>query len=137
MDSWSARIKHLELVQGVVTRMSVNSATMKRYCVVVVAAAIGLFKHLNDPKIILASVVLVLVFWLLDTRYLQHEKWYRELYNNVRLENPETYPDFRLTISEEIRSKNGITCSILSWATLGLYLPLLVLLIGFWVISND
>lgn len=127
------RAKHLELIQGVVSRLAGNSATMKRYCIIVVAAGVAIYKTINEPNTIGALLVLVAVFWLLDARYLQQEKWFRDLYDQVRNEPPEQRPDFRLTPDEAIRNGVSFSDRVFSWSTAGLYVPLAALLGSFWL----
>lgn len=132
MDFTADRIKHLELIQAVVSRLAGDSASMKRYCIVVVAAGAAVYKTFNDTNIIVAVALLVIVFWSLDARYLSTERWYRFLYDEVRKEGSETIPDFRLTISKDIRATGGLWSAMVRWSTLTLYLPLLLLLALLW-----
>lgn len=96
-DYTDVRIKHLEMIQGVIARMSANSGTIKRYAVVITAAAVSLGKFAGSAMILAVAVVVVMVFALLDARYLRLERCYRNLFNAVRSEPPDTRPDFRLT----------------------------------------
>lgn len=131
-DYTSERIKHLELIQAVVTRMAGASASMKRYCIIAAAAGFAIHKSLGNSHAVLAVILLVIVFWLLDARYLQQEKWFRDIYNAVRAEPRNQIPDFRLTPDAPTRSASGITFCIINWSTAGLYLPIVVLLILYW-----
>ena len=132
-DDYTAdRVKHLDLIQGVVSRLSGNSATMKRYCIIMVAAGVALYKTLGDPRTIFALVVLVMVFWLFDAKYLQQENWFRDLYDEVRAELVEERPDFRLTPDRSIKQSTSLWGQVKSWSTSGLYLPLVALLLLFW-----
>lgn len=58
-----AKLKHLELIQGVINRLAGNSFYMKGWAVV------------------LLSALLVLVFWGLDAYFLWQERLYRVLYD--------------------------------------------------------
>lgn len=131
-DYTNERIKHLELIQAVVARMYGASAAMKRYCIIAAAAGFAIHKTLGNSHSVLALIVLVIVFWLLDARYLQQEKWFRDIYDAVRVEPRDQQPDFRLTPDAPVRRAKGITFCIINWSTAGLYLPLVVLLILYW-----
>lgn len=131
-DYTSDRIKHLELIQAVVTRMAGASAGMKRYCIIAAAAGFAIHKSLGNSDAVFAIILLVIVFWLLDARYLQQEKWFRDIYDAVRVEPRDQKPDFRLTPDASTRGASGITFCIINWSTAGLYLPLVVLLISYW-----
>ena len=131
-DHTGDRVRHLEMIQGVVSRLAGNSATMKRYCIVMVAAGVAIYKTMDDPKIVGAVALMVVVFWLLDARYLQHEKWFRDLYDQVRVEPFNQRPDFRLTPDQSIRCSTSLGERARSWSAAGLYLPLVALLLIFW-----
>lgn len=128
------RIKHLELIQSVILRLASNSAVMKRYCVVMVAAGMALYRVLNEPTIIIAVGAMVIVFWLLDAKYLQQEHWFRNLYDSVRHEAPEKIPDFRLNPDKEIRESVAFWGRAFSWSAAGLYIPLVTLVVIFWFV---
>jgi hypothetical protein len=42
-------MKHLEMLQGVITRMAGNSASLKNYCMTIAAAIIGLSAAIQKP----------------------------------------------------------------------------------------
>lgn len=79
------RMKHLEMIQGVIGRLSTNSFFVKGWSVTL-AAALFAFAVQNEEWVFSAlGVLAVLVFWLLDAYYLRHERLFRELYNDARL----------------------------------------------------
>lgn len=87
---------------------------------------------MGEPRTIAALAVTVVVFWLLDAKYLQQEKWFRDLYDQVRTESRDQRPDFRLTPNGEIRDGSSFWGTVVNWSTAGLYLPLVVMLALFW-----
>lgn len=122
-DYTDLRIKHLEMIQGVIARMSSSSGTIKRYAVVIAAAAISFGKFAGSSAILLAAAVIVVVFALLDARYLRLERSFRDLFNDVRVEPVHTRPDFRLTPDS---NGHGLLEVLQSWSVVGLYLALVV-----------
>ena len=128
-DYTGDRIKHLGMIQAVISRLAGNSAAMKRYCLVLVAVGIGAFKALNQPLAIPALAFMVIVFWLLDARYLQQEIWFRAVHDEVREEPPEQRPNFRLSPP---RDKASLCRGLFSWSTACLYPLLVALLLLFW-----
>lgn len=120
------RVKHLELVQGVIARMSSNSATIKRYTMVVAAAAISVSSVLGNPLVLPFTAGLILVFAFLDARYLRIERCYRDLYDVVRSEPSEQCPDFRLTPPSANATAHPIMKLLVSWSVAGLYLAMLL-----------
>ena len=127
-DFTGDRIKHLEMIQTVISRLAGNSAAMKRYCLVLVAVGVGAFKAMGQPLVIPALAFMVIVFWLLDARYLQHEICFRAVHDEVREEPPDQRPDFRLSPT---RNKASLCRGLFSWSTAFLYPSLLVFLLLF------
>jgi len=85
-EAFESKLKHLEFVQGVITRMNSNSFSMKGWMITIVAGFLAIFaagKELNEIFLFVA-VAPTLLFWLLDTYYLQLEKKYRLLYDEVK-----------------------------------------------------
>ncbi len=77
-------VKHLELIQAVITRMSANSFLLKGWTVTLVA---GIFAvAAGNRSYLVSSVALVpaLAFWWLDAFYLRQERLFRKLYDAVR-----------------------------------------------------
>ena len=45
-------IQHLQMLQGVIARMALNSASLKNYCMTISAAIIGLAAAIQKPEIL-------------------------------------------------------------------------------------
>lgn len=93
------KIKHLELIQAVVSRMSANSFLLKGWSIVVVSALFALSE--KEPGKILTILALFpsVAFWYLDGYFLSLEKSYRGLYDHVRGVDPQEV-DFNMNASE-------------------------------------
>jgi hypothetical protein len=119
----AARIKHLELVQAVVSRMAANSFWLKGWSVTLVAAIVALAAKDADPRFALLAVVPVLIFWLLDAYFLRQERMYRKLYDHVRLHRSEEV-DFSLDATRfagQVQGLGGVMFSVtLCWFYAGL-----------------
>lgn len=76
-------IKHLELIQDVVTRMNSNSFQMKGWMVAIVSALLAIYADKQNEYFIIVAFVPTLLFWFLDTYYLWQERKFRGLYNDV------------------------------------------------------
>jgi len=79
-----AKLKHLDLIQGVVNRLAQNSFLLKGWAVTLVSALLALSVTAKE-KIALVSIafVPVVVFWILDGYYLWQERLFREVYKDV------------------------------------------------------
>ena len=79
-----AKLKHLELIQGVVNRLASDSFRMKGWSVVLIAALFVLMAREGSFELAPIGFLPVVVFWLLDGYFLWQERLYRRLYDHVR-----------------------------------------------------
>ena len=131
MDKEEKRIKHLEFIEGVINRMASNSFQMKNWMVVCVAALIT--ANSAQPSIpILLALLPVIVFCYYDVRYLQEEKMYRDLYEEVSKENNEVEL-FNMDASK-FKSKHSLYSVFKSWSIRPLYVFVIsaILIIHWW-----
>ena len=70
----SAVQKHLEIMQGVISRMAENSRSCKLWCVTLVAAVLVLVARTGEPKHALIALAPTLLFLFLDSYYLALER---------------------------------------------------------------
>ena len=84
-----AKIKHLELIQGVINRMASNSFLLKGWSVVLVSAVLVLVSRHGGSRWALIGLIPTLVFWGLDGYFLHQERLYRALYDHVRILMPD------------------------------------------------
>ena len=85
--------QHLAFIQDVITRMNSNSFSMKGWMITIVAGFLAIFaagKDLNEIFLFVAIAPTMLI-WLLDAYYLQMEKKYRMLYNDVKNGNADSF----------------------------------------------
>ena len=83
------RIKHLELIQGVINRLATDSFRMKGWTVILVSALLVLLAREGRVEFTWIGIVPVLVFWGLDSYFLRQERLFRDLYDHVRHLNEE------------------------------------------------
>ena len=76
--------KHLELIQGVINRLSTNSFLLKGWSVILVSALFALSVADGQFPLVLLASIPVIVFWGLDGFFLWQEQLYRKLYDHVR-----------------------------------------------------
>lgn len=88
------RIKHLEMIQGVITRLGTNGFVVKGWAVTIAAALIGLAVNSQDTELALVSLAPTLAFWGLDTYFLRSERLFRTLHEHVRTESRHVAPFF-------------------------------------------
>ena len=79
-----AKLKHLELIQGVINRLAADSFRMKGWAVILVSALLVLLAREGRFEFTWIGFVPVLVFWGLDGYFLRQERLFRDLYDRVR-----------------------------------------------------
>ena len=82
---------HLQFIQNVITRMNANSFQVKTWTVSIIVALAALAVNSKNYLYILISVVPTILFWTLDSYYLQQERKFRGLYKDVVLGNVPLY----------------------------------------------
>lgn len=93
-----AKIKHLEFIQSVITRMNSNSFLIKGWSLTLVSALFALSAKDANVSIGLISYLVIPIFWILDGFYISQERQYRDLYAKV-CKMPEAEIDFNMNAS--------------------------------------
>lgn len=91
------KIKHLEFIQSTITRMNQNSFQIKGWMITLVSALLALYASSEKVVYILIAIVPTIVFWFLDAYYLQQERRFRGVYNDVAGLSPD---DSRINVRE-------------------------------------
>jgi len=76
-----AVMKHLEILQGIITRMANNSASCKTWMLTIITGLIALSIEKGCFPIWI-SLIPTIMFFILDSFYLGLEKHFRKLYND-------------------------------------------------------
>jgi len=118
------RVAHLQMVQGVIARMSGYSASVKTFAVTIVAGLLAYYSQRPDDRVYLFAVGSVIVLGLLDTHYLRCEKGFRKLFDDLRAEPITANTDFR--IDSALTREFSVSSVARSWSVSAFYLPLLL-----------
>ena len=73
--------KHLEIMQGVIQRMTDNSRSCKVWCVTLVSAILVLVARTGKAEHALIALAPTVLFYVLDAYYLALERGFRRSYN--------------------------------------------------------
>lgn len=130
------KIKHLEFIQSIITRMNTNSFLIKGWVVTLMAAVLAVSTTKDTEIIPFLNYLILPVFWLLDAYYLSQERKYRSLYNDVR-EKTETQIDFNLDASSYKEQRNCWASSIFSSVLIIFYLSLATMSIVVLYLMNN
>ena len=78
-----AKLKHLEFIQATINRMAGNSFLLKGWAVTLVGALFALTFKEVDSLYLLVSLIVLALFWRLDSYYLSRERLFIRLYERV------------------------------------------------------
>ncbi len=108
------KIKHLEMIQGVINRMASNSFVLKGWTVVLISALFALAARDSNKLYIYLAYFPSLAFWVLDGYFLRQEKLYRKLYDKVR-NTKESDIDFSMDttlLTKEVHTWSEVILSV-------------------------
>jgi hypothetical protein len=128
------RIKHLEMLQALITRMAGYGAAFKSYCITVTTAVVGFAFTLHRPAVAALALLPVVAFGVADAQYLRVERRFRDVFNLVRKESWDTMPSFEINLQSA--PTQSFVAAASSWSIVWFYLPLavgvLVAVLGAW-----
>ncbi len=78
---------HLEMIQGIVNRLSHNSFLLKGWTVILISALFALAAKDKNLLFIYLAYFPSIAFWCLDGYFLWQERLFRKLYDHVRVLN--------------------------------------------------
>lgn len=79
-----SKLKHLEFIQGIISRMNVNSFLLRGWAVTLISALFAFATKETNINYILITYISTPLFWILDGYYLSQERKFRDLYETVR-----------------------------------------------------
>ena len=130
----TAKEKHLEFIQGAITRMAKCSFIIKGWTIAIAAAGITLLSKQEIRFLYCFPVcILIIGLWTLDGFFLSQERMYRVLYNKVRKEDN---TDFDMNASVFNSGKNSWICSTFSKTLLLFYGIIFAAVIIFFIIAT-
>lgn len=128
-----SKIKSLEMIQQVISRMANNSFLLKGWTITIIAGMFSLNHNNMLFMFYLLIYFIILIFWLLDSYYLQLERKYRHLYNKVLEENT---INFKLELdSSSAENKTLFLQVLMSKTELGFYLLLIIVISIVFIVS--
>lgn len=122
------KLKHLEFLQNVITRMNSNSFLIKGWSITLVSALFALAEKDSSINYVVITYIVIPIFWGLDGYYLSQERQYRDLYNEV-IKKDESVIDFSMNASVFNNGKNSWSSIIFSKTIWILYTTIIVITI--------
>lgn len=122
------KIKHLEMIQNIITRMSGNLFLLKGWAITLIVALFAFIAKENNGVYMLFAFCILFIFWILDGFFLSLEKCFRDLYKEVCNKN-ENEIDFSMNYKKYQKGKNTWFRSIFSKTLFIFYGTLLFVMI--------
>lgn len=120
------KLKHLDFLQLIITRMNVNSFFLKGWAVTLVAALFAIAAKDSINNYVWITYISTLAFWVLDGYYLSLERQYRDLYDEIR-EKTEDEIDFDLNAKKYDRASSTWLRSLFSHTLIIFYGILMII----------
>ena len=109
---------HLEMIEGVINRLSHNSFLLKGWSVILVSALFALSAEDSTAFFSVIAYFPALAFWGLDGYFLRQEKLYRELFKQVA-----QFTEEKINFSMDT---DGLDSEVKSWSKVIISTTLLV-----------
>ena len=77
------QVKHLEFIQGIINRMNSNSFFIKGWTITIISAILALYASSSNEIYVFVAIMPTILFWCLDAYYLQQERKFRGIYNDI------------------------------------------------------
>lgn len=121
------KMRYLETIQRIVDRMGSNSFMLKGWAITLAVGVFALSDKDSDKLFFLLAYIPIILFWVLDTYYLQLERKYRILYEETAAVQPhEITWSLRVPKSKKA-DKTCFSQVLFSITEIGFYLVLAVL----------
>jgi len=130
----TGRLKHLEMLQQIITRMASNSFLVKGWSVTLLSAILVLIVKDKVYPMVWVAFVPVVTFWLLDGCFLRQERLFRKLYDHYRSQPQDTPTDFSMDtsiVAKDVASWGGVMFSktlLIFHGSLGIIVAIVLLL---------
>ena len=120
-------IKHIEMVESIIQRMGQNSFSLKEWTMTLIVAICAFSAAGSERRFALVASAPIIVFWFLDSFYLQKERQYRELYNRIIRHDVSTFSMDISSIKEENTKYIKCLFSITEWLFYGVCIVAIII----------
>ena len=127
-----SRLKHLEMVQAIVARLSGYSFAFRGLTITMAVAVVSVLTRSSNVAFLIAAIIGVCVLWGLDSYYLSKERQFRALYDLVRAGSDES--DMNLSTTQVPQDHRRAAASV-SPAVWPFYIAVIALIVAGAVIG--
>jgi hypothetical protein len=128
------QVKHLEMLQQIISRMASNSFMLKGWSVTLVVGFFAVVDKTQIQELGLVALIPIVLFWILDGYFLRQERLFRKHYDFVRGRNSGDIVDFSMNTQPYEAEVNCVLKVMFSNTLflfyLGLSVPTIIVLVG-------
>ena len=125
---YEPKVRKLEMIQGIMTRMAQNSFSLKGWAITLVSGIFILASRDAKVTFFLIAYIPTILFWFLDSYYLQLERQFKVLYISDSIKDPNRI-DFDITRPEtNYDDKTKYTQCLFAVTEWLFYIPIAVLI---------
>lgn len=128
--------KHLEIIQGVINRMSSNSFLFKGWSITIIAGISAFAAKDSNAALMIIPIVSSILFWGIDAYYLMLERAYRNLYKHVALKDSNDI-DYSMAVSSDDKKFTRWLATLWRPVLWVFYCTVLIMLIILTLVLNN
>lgn len=122
------KVKHLEFIQNIITRMNTNSFQIKGITITIVSTLLAIYASGKKPTFILIAIFPLLLFWFLDAYYLTQERKFIGLYNDLLKGKKPELEIFEMQLDSYKKGKYSFWSVLFSKTIWTLYLVTIIII---------
>lgn len=123
--------RHLDYVENIIARMNQNSFKIKGWMITLVTALLALASKIDCKGYVFIAVIPVLLFWILDAYYLQQERKFKHLYNDIVVGK---IPVYKMEIGSYKDEDSKFLSCLIAKSVWPLYMAMIILLEIIWLV---
>jgi hypothetical protein len=127
--------QHLEFIQSSISRMNENSFKIKNLAVLLATAVLAIYATNKSSNVLLVSIFPTIVLQILDAYYLQQERKFSGVYDDVAgLKSINNVKPYEMPIQKFTSKKDkkfGLVSAIFSKTILWFYFLIIIVLVIF------
>ena len=131
-----AKLRHLEMIQTMISRMETNCFILKGWAVTLIAGVFVLASRELNPFYFLIAYLPTILLWFLDSYYIQQARKFRVLYTKIG-ESKETDPTLSIHAPNSVQEDKTLYMQcLLSLTEVWFYFPIAILVAVVVLLSN-
>ena len=131
--------KHLEILQGIISRMADNSRSCKVWCTTLVSAVLILVVRVEQIENAFMALVPAVALLVLDTYYVAQERAFRDCHEAFvsKLHSGKLTPNELFVFGRFGPLRKRVLSSFMSFSVLPFYIAVLIVVLLIWCVTKQ